>query len=355
MDIYYYNDLNKYDKYNPAFYLDRDIAREIAKYISKKPYEETIDTLKDIMTIEKEEISSIVDGLTLIGAITNRGNKLKINFPIFFKKDLKRIRKVINKEKRRIVDKISKILAVEKKYTKQELYHILCNDILDKYAIKYLSNKKKVTDKKIHPGGRDYIIIGYQKSRYTTKFSKKLLCSNNKYNCGKVIFNSFGDANGNRKDFFRYFRMLQMGKAVSKEIDECYSYFDRDEKRFKKELEKCILNKTGSKIAEKMLESINYKKNNKIIVPIIKKQEHIMLGGKIMEAIESDISLVFEKVKRLDISPNINEIPFEDTANEIWHILFGLINKELIKRGLVAKPNKFFSEGKYLKCIYLDE
>ncbi len=45
----------------------------------------------------------------------------------------------------------------------------------------------------------------------------------------------------------------------------------------------------------------------------------------------------------------------EQLCNELWHIFFGLFNKYLINEKIVASPQQFFKQGKYLKCIYLSK
>ena len=44
-------------------------------------------------------------------------------------------------------------------------------------------------------------------------------------------------------------------------------------------------------------------------------------------------------------------VPAGETANELYHILFGGINEELVRRGLTAAPPDRPGEGRYLQCI----
>lgn len=43
----------------------------------------------------------------------------------------------------------------------------------------------------------------------------------------------------------------------------------------------------------------------------------------------------------------------EEAANETYHILFGMINEELVRRKIVSPPLSFPGEGRYRKCIWL--
>ena len=44
-------------------------------------------------------------------------------------------------------------------------------------------------------------------------------------------------------------------------------------------------------------------------------------------------------------------VPSKEIGNEIYHILFGLINEELVSRDFVCSPDELMSEGRYLKSI----
>ena len=43
MNIYYFNDLDDYDRYNPSYFLDRKNAKELIYFIAKSPYIEKED------------------------------------------------------------------------------------------------------------------------------------------------------------------------------------------------------------------------------------------------------------------------------------------------------------------------
>lgn len=42
-----------------------------------------------------------------------------------------------------------------------------------------------------------------------------------------------------------------------------------------------------------------------------------------------------------------------EIANEFYHIVFGLINEEVIARRIVEAPQYHPGEGRYLRCIEL--
>lgn len=354
MDIFYFNELGEYDKYNPSFYLDRKNAKDIIKYIGRNPYQYSVEDLYDIIDLTKEEIIYIVEGLILIDAINKKDDKLKVNFPTFYEEDIKIIIEVINKYISNITNKLKPFLN-NLNYDKETLYHLVCNDVFDNYAFDYLVEKNILTNNKNNIGNRNYIIIGYEKSEFIDDYSNKLLCSNNRYNCGRITFNSFGDNNGFRNDFFRYFRLRQMNIILSKEIDNFYKINNENELVFKKKLENTVLNNNIDNDAIHLLNKLSYYKDNKINVPIIKKKEHLLFSKEMMDLIYDDIDNIFLDLFKVNLTHNINEVPNKDSANEMWHIIFGLINEELIKEGIVAKPISYNDQGRYLKCIYIED
>ncbi|MBQ7865713.1 MAG: hypothetical protein IJ350_05020, partial [Clostridia bacterium] len=43
-----------------------------------------------------------------------------------------------------------------------------------------------------------------------------------------------------------------------------------------------------------------------------------------------------------------------DLANEVYHILFGQINEQLAQCGQVAQPSQVPGEGRYLRCVEME-
>ena len=347
IDIFYFNDLGEYDEYNPSFFLDRENASKLIYYIAMEPYKETLESLNERLNGDYKEI---LDGLVNINAVSIKDNKYKVNFPVFYEDDVKIITKEIKPYLNTIIDSIKSVLN-EFNYNKEELYHILCNNTFDNYSLKYLMDKWLIRDYKKNPGNRNYIIIGYEKSDFVNDYSNKLLCSNNRFKCNYITFNSFGDTDGARKDFYRYFRLKQQGKNIFKEIDSYMSSINKDQEILRNNLVNAI-NGKGDKDTIKLLNNLEYMIGNEICVPVLINDGYKYLGLKVMDSIIDIIKDIFEKVRLLDITPNRNEVSKLDTLNEVWHIIFGLINEELVKEGIVETPEYKEGEGRYLKCIY---
>ena len=350
MNIFYFNDLDEYDEFNPSFFLDRKNASKLIYYIAKNTYEESNSSLKEKITYD---LTEVLDGLVNINALSKKNGKYKVNFPTFYGDDIKIILKEIKPYIDKMIDKIQVVLK-DYDYNKDELYHILCNNIFDNYALNYLMDKDLITNDKINPGNRNYIIIGYEDSSFVDDYSNKLLCSNNKFKCNKVTYNSFGDTDGFRRDFFRYFRLKEQGKNPFKDIDDYMNTINNSRETLKNKLENAFYGK-GDNETYSLLENLGYMKDKKVIVPILVNNGYNDIGKKIMDVLLEDIKKMFNKVSKLDITPNRNDVPIKDTLNEVWHIVFGLINDELVNKKIVATPIHIDGEGTYLKCIYIDE
>lgn len=105
----------------------------------------------------------------------------------------------------------------------------------------------------------------------------------------------------------------------------------------------------------KLLELFGYVHNGSICVPVY-RPEHRPYILKIEAIVEECLSEKMSKaLSDLAVSLQITAVshgvdPLE-IANELYHILFGSLNEELIKRKVVAAPPYFPGEGRYQKCI----
>ena len=106
-----------------------------------------------------------------------------------------------------------------------------------------------------------------------------------------------------------------------------------------------------------LLELFGYAENGVFCVPvylpehrtIIRKVERI-IESHMGEAMYELLAELAEKIRITAVRHNVNRM---EIANELYHIVFGFINEELVARGLVAAPNDIPGEGRYLKCVEL--
>lgn len=105
------------------------------------------------------------------------------------------------------------------------LYHLLCGATFDGQFFDYLCEENVVTTSRIHSSGLDYLIIAYEIAPELDQLSKKLLCSYNRYSDGRRALQSFGDADGDRVDFFR-FSMKKLQNNVPNNLTHIESIWD---------------------------------------------------------------------------------------------------------------------------------
>ena len=238
----------------------------------------------------------------------------------------------------------------------RNLYHLLCGRSMDGAMIDRLVQENIISEGRLHPTGLDYLLILYEKSPALDVFSDRLLCSFNRCVQEDCALESFGDADGNRLDCFRYFRLKEQGKLTPA--------FDSIHEAMKglsaADLTQAVrLLASGQEAdarAVRALEAFGYVRNGKPCVPVF-RPEHDVIFYAIEELLEKillkPIADVFEGIRDLRITPSLHRVPLKETANECWHILFGSVNEALVNKGFVAPPEARAGEGRYLRCIAL--
>ena len=238
----------------------------------------------------------------------------------------------------------------------RNLYHLLCGWSLDGAMIDRLVREDTISEGRPHPTGLEYLLILYEKNPALDAFSDRLLCSFNRCDRDGCALESFGDADGNRLDCFRYFRL--------KEQDKLTPAFDRIHEVMKglsasdltQAAKALVSGQEADARAVRALEAFGYIRNGKPCVPVF-TPEHNVIFYAIEELLEKlllkPITDVFDSLRDLRITPSLHRVPLKETANECWHILFGSINEALVNRGIVAAPEAYAGEGRYLRCIAL--
>lgn len=245
----------------------------------------------------------------------------------------------------------------------RNLYHILCSKIFDGSFFDILSERHVLASSRQRDSGLDYLVILYENCPELNLFSNRLLCSCNRFTDGNRSLESFGDADGNRLDFYRFFRMRETTFPLPQEFQALQNVWSRlyGERfgEFKKDflLEVQKLAETGSCDLRCMnlLEAFGYANSGKLCVPVFRGKDRLAIQ-KIEELAES---LLAEPVSQ--ILRSFGKIPGlcccrhgvspKETANEAYHILFGMLNEEMALQGFVDTPSKKPGEGRYLRAI----
>ena len=378
MNIFLFdNYVGDFDEFNPRYVMQEPFVKEIITLISmKEPYFFSIKEIQKKLGIKDREIETALKLLSNISAITINDNKLKLNFPFFTKKDVKKIKKIMISELKNNIDffdyKFGELkLLIKDIYPDVEpnlsLYHLVCGRVFDGSIFEYLENQGLLSQSFKQKDGRDYMMIGYQNKRKCNKFNAKLFCSFNHARYEKSSLSSFGNAKDPRFDYFRYFQLRNTNSLTKQFVNmhRCFSGLSKDEvlKNTLLCIDEIMQNKEirENKYLEILKETGYVDENNKFKVPVFNSYESAMekITNKVItslgETLKERFLFVKEAVFKKNISAIKHQVDESQISNELWHIYFGLLNLLLIKKKVVARPEKFKGGKKYLKCIYLEK
>ena len=240
----------------------------------------------------------------------------------------------------------------------RNLYHILCGMIFDGFFFDWLS-EATVAISRLHPSGLDYLSVIYEDCPELKQFSDGLLCSYNRLTDGEMALESFGDADGNRFDLYRCFR-LREEEYLPERFKQAGELLNKLPKGKERQL---LLTSTRSLLQGNgcqpeclaILELFGYAENGRICVPVFYQTDEPIikrLSALIKENLYDEVVHTLQEAQsHLAITAIRHGVPFGEIANELYHILFGGINEELVKRGLTATPPYRQGEGRFLQCI----
>lgn len=309
-------------------------------------------------------VRKLIDG----GVLRPNGTALTFGCPIFLREDAAVLHTEIASKASALVDilqnSITEILSCCKKIDngfpiELNLYHILCGMIFDGHFFEYLSNMGALATSRQHPSGLDYLTVIYEKCEELPTLSNGLLCSYNRFVNSKCSLQSFGDAQGDRYDFYRFFRLMEQGKLIGK-FKEAEALLVDGFGGAKKDLlleEVVSFVQTGhcDPAIGALLELFGYVQDSRICVPVY-TPEHQKYIAKIESIVEKCLGeamacALIELAGSLDITAVKHGVNRLEIANELYHIVFGSMNEELAVRGIVAEPKCIPGEGRYFKCI----
>ncbi len=311
-----------------------------------------------------EFVQKLTDG----GILRSNGTGLLFDCPIFLREDTTVLQTEIASKASALVDMVEQSMTsiyaccakIDNGFSVEyNLYHILCGIIFDGYFFDYLSNQGVLATSRKHPSGLDYLTVIYEKCNELQMLSDNLLCSYNRLVNTTCSLQSFGNAQGNRFDFYRFFRLLEQNKLPHqfKEAEQLLlDNFGGINKEFLLH-EVASFIKTGrcTPATISLLELFGYAKNGTICVPIYtpNHRRYILEIERIMEnsighAMSNILLALADSIAITAVKHGVNRL---EIANELYHIIFGSINEELVARKLVAMPKYVPDEGRYLKCI----
>lgn len=349
---------------DPRFYLNES-ADEILSQVVECPIGGCLyDRLCGDYSSER------VDNLIRIGLLRNEAGVLLLDSTVIVQEDMGALHACFEKDILRIAEKILQrktdfyALAAEfdNGFSAQtNLYHILCGAIFDGSLFECLSSRRVIATSHIHASGLDYLIIAYEKSHQLEQFSERLLCSYNRFTDGSRAIQSFGDADGERVDFFRFSKMKALGRVPIHlaEIENAWDSVDANDKRewLLDEMQRLVDTGRCDERCLRLMSLFGYAQNGEIAVPIYRR-EHVPL----IEALEklAEECVLDEMINALSVNESDEKllcvqhgVSRAEIANEMYHILFGQLNEILTGCGFVACPPYREGEGRYLQSIML--
>ena len=341
-----------FDMKNPRYVLSLDgVDSILERIIVNKPYSLTIEDFDDV---------DLVKALLYVDVLQQKKGKLGMAVPFFVEKDAE----VLKELSKRVADSIATELFANKEQilsiiqsidngypAERNLYHILCGYIFDGVMFDYLEENQLVTTSCMHNTGLDYLVILYEDTSSLNEYSDKLLCSYNRLVLGGKGFVSFGDSNGNRRDFYRYMRLKELNQLTKEEE----SYISYPLEVLLDNFEKIINGEQVESKYMKTYEYFGYCKSGQIVVPIYdadsyeqaNKLYNIVLDV-IKNQIVSTLSAIQNERRLLAVAHNVE---IKDISNEIYHLIFGEVNELLVQKGFVANPPLVLGEGRYLRSF----
>lgn len=309
-----------------------------------------------------------VDRLIAAGVLRAREGRIVYDTPVFLAEDAAALRAFSASAAAPLADRLWEIrgdlLRTAEKTAKGfdprvSLYHILCGMVFDGFFFDWLGERGGVAVSRPHSSGLDYLSVIYEDCPELEGFSNGLLCSYNRLTDGRTSLQSFGDAAGERFDFYRCFRLRERGPLEGR-FALAGALLDRlpegRERQCLLDGARALLQGGGCpKECLDLLELFGYTENGRICVPVFSRADEPViarLAALVEEALYEEAARTLREVQgRLEITAARHGVPAGETANELYHILFGGINEELVRRGLTAAPPDRPGEGRYLQCI----
>lgn len=377
INIFYFdNELGDFDEYNPRFVMEQKYAKQIISILSQKVGSfYTKDMLRKALKIDdSESFEHSLKLLCNISAISFYNGKANLSFPFFNANDLRKIKKIVIDNINIKFKSIKNGLIGAKQILKDSypnidvkisLYHLVCGKIFDGLMFDYLE-KKNLLKQSFHKNqNRDYMIIAYSDEPLCRLVNKKLVCSFNNARSNTNSLTSFGNAQGNRLDYFRYFKLRAINKLYGKFKKIDLDFHDISEQEIVDnsiDIVKKIMNNQSleNSVYLKNLQTMRYvSTHNQLNVPVFTNYMEVL--NKLEDSIIKNLGPIFVKSLK-DISEQVlnsnimclsHKVEKDELTNELWHLYFGFLNNFLIKNKFVAKPKRYFKEGSYLKCVYL--
>ncbi len=245
----------------------------------------------------------------------------------------------------------------------RHLYHMLCGGVLDGSMFDHLEEGGLVTTSKPLATGANCLTILYEDTPALNQFSDLLLCSFNRLRTESCTFVSFGDSNGLRRDFYRWFTCRSTSQTALQDtpLDALLpASLPELREEAGRQWQRCMNGQTLSSEWQNIFQHFGYMEQHHPCVPVYTAAEceafHQQLDALIAPLLLPEMhAILAELATCAQLTAICHGVAPGDLANEIYHILFGQINEQLVQCGLVAQPIHTSGEGRYLRCIEMEK
>lgn len=294
------------------------------------------------------------------GILREENGFLLFDTPIFLREDAPVLLESMSQKASRLADLLRPVFPqlrqccdhLENGFSAEiNLYHLLCGKVFDGLFFDYLQENGALATSRPHPSGLDYLSVIYEQCPELDTLSNGLLCSYNRFTDGETSLQSFGDANGDRFDFYRVSRLLESGNLPLKfrlplPLPE--------KSHILAQTRELILSGACDPDALSLLTTFGYAADGKICVPVYPSSAK-EIAMELEHIVETTFGEAF--LEALSVLPDVTAARHgvcpKEIANELYHILFGTLNNTLAAQGIVVTPSHIPGQGRYLRCIEL--
>lgn len=240
---------------------------------------------------------------------------------------------------------------------KTHLYHVLCGMIFDGALMDALGERGAIAVERPHDTGLNYLVTAYESCAELDALSAGLLCSYNRAANDEIALQSFGDSDGTRLDAYRFFRLRELNK-----LPERFAQAERLARGMTQsdllgEAARLLREGRCAKGALSLLSCLGYVENGRVCVPVYRAEDGAAIDAMARKAEDwllEPVCAIFARMERaLDVLCVRHGVSAAEIANELWHLLFGALNEEIVRGGLAARPPYRAGEGRYLQSIQM--
>lgn len=298
----------------------------------------------------RRRFGGCVDALLLAGALSERRGRLRFGCPVFLPEDVPELRRLSSAAAEEIASALltradELRAAVSGRFpgidVKTALYHLLCCDVMDGTFIDALEGRGLVSSGAMRPCGFKYIPVLYAWCEELDALSRRLLCS--RQSCGGEAgeFVSFGDSDGVRRDFAAARRSGELAAADCGALAREFASLCRGDGADRESME--------------LFERFGYAKNGRADVPVFEPSARHAAVAELTETVlDSALPAAENALRALSgagLTANRHGADAAETANELFHLIFGAVNGLLCGSGLAASPEYTPGEGRYLRAF----